>query len=115
MRSCNSIECALLLVIELHGCLLLATAASAAAECETESFGKLRPSPIIFGGELADLELDLEFGAPLLFQCNRMLLRKFHPIYLFSEFPQILAEVFSKKEERVTTTPAGTMGWLRWP
>ena len=57
-------ECALLLVIELHGCLLLATAASAAAECETESFGKLRPSPIIFGGELADLELDLEFGAP---------------------------------------------------
>ena len=89
VRSCNSTECALLLVIELHGCLLLATAASAAAECETESFGKLRPSPIIFGGELADLELDLEFGAPLLFQCNRILLRKFHPIYLFSEFLQL--------------------------
>ena len=89
MRSCNSTECALLLVIELHGCLLLATAASAAAESETESFGKLRPSPIIFGGELADLELDLEFGAPLLFQCNRILLRKFHPIYLFSEFLQL--------------------------
>ena len=32
------------------------------------------------------------FRAPLLFQCYRILLKKFHPIYLFfSEFPQLAA------------------------
>ena len=58
------------------------------------------------------------WSPPPLPMYNPILLKKFHPFDLFFQnFPSwlILAEVFSKKGERVTTTPASTMGWLRRP